>query len=152
MIFRVRNALCVVQKCDFGHFEPHIMRFWTPKVVCLWRLRAKGVPLWMTSPMTSAITSSFRKAIVLLFAIIRRECMECIAQGHVTGATPYCVIVSSSSNGSLLDTSKIKNAPIELKIVTGIFSTTPDTMSVSVLRENDVITLPRPFTHLLREK
>ena len=102
--------------------------------------------------MTSAITSSIRKAIVLLFAIVLRECVECIAQGHVTGVTPYCAIVTSSSKGSLLDASKIKTALIELKIGTGMFSSTPDTMAMSVLRENDVITLPRPFTHLLREK
>ena len=71
--------------------------------------------------------------------------MECIAQGHVTGATPYCAIMTSSSNGSLLDASKIKSAPIELKFGTGMFSSTPDTMVTSVSRENDVITLPRPF-------
>ena len=80
----------------------------------------------MTSPMTSAITSSIRKAIVL------RECAECIAQGHVTGDTPYCAIVTSSSNGSLLDASKIKSAPIELKFGTGMFSSTPDRMATSV--------------------
>ena len=74
--------------------------------------------------------------------------MECIAQGHVTGATPYCAIVTSSSNGSLLDASKIKSAPIELKIGMGMFSSTPDTMASSVLRENDVITLPRPLYSL----
>ena len=74
--------------------------------------------------------------------------MECIAQGYVTGATPYCAIVTSSSNGSLLDASKIKSAPIELKFGTGMFSSTPDTMAMSVLRENDVITLPRPFYSL----
>ena len=71
-------------------------------------------------------------AIVLMFAIVRRECVECIAQGHVTGVTPYCAIVTSSSKGSLRDTSKIKNAPIELKIGTGMFSSTPDTMAMSV--------------------
>ena len=102
----------------------------------------------MTSPMTSAITSSIRKSIVLLFAIVRRECAECIAQGHVTGDTPYCAIVTSSSTGSLLDASKIKNAPIELKIGMGMLSTTPDTMTVFILRKNDVITLPRPFYSL----
>ena len=90
------------------------------------------------------ITQSIVSAIVLLFAIVLRECVECTAQGHVTGATPYC----TSSNGSLLDTSKIKNALIELKIGTGMFSSTPDTMAMSVLRENDVITLPRPFYSL----
>ena len=57
--------------------------------------------------------------------------MECIAQGHVIGATPYCAIVASS-NGSLLDASKIKSAPIELKFGTGMFSSTPDTMATSV--------------------
>ena len=71
-----------------------------------------------------------------------------IAQGHVTGVTPYCAIVTSSSKGSLPDGSKIKSAPIELKIGTGMFSTTLDTMAASVLRENDVITLPRPFYSL----
>ena len=74
--------------------------------------------------------------------------MDCIAQGHVTDATPYCAIVTSSSNGSLLDASKIKSAPIELKFGTGMFLSTPDTMAASVLRENDVITLPRPFYSL----
>ena len=83
-----------------------------------------------------------------MFAIVRRECMECIAQGHVTDATPYCEIVTSSSNGSLLDASKIKSAPIELKFGAGMFSSTPDTMEASVSRENDVITLPRPFYSL----
>ena len=86
----------------------------------------------MTSLMMSEITQSIVPAIVLLFAIVRRECMECIAQGHVTGATPYCAIVTSSSNGSLLDASKIKYAPIELKFGTGMFSSTPDTMATSV--------------------
>ena len=85
--------------------------------------------------MTSAITQSIRKAIVLEVAIVLRECMEYIAQGHVTGATPYCAIVTSSSNGSLLDASKTKNAPIELKIGTGMFSSTADTIATSVLRE-----------------
>ena len=49
---------------------------------------------------------------------------------------------------------KFKNAPIELKIGTGMFSTTPDTMAVSVLRENDVVTsrYHAYFTHMLREK
>ena len=83
-----------------------------------------------------------------MLAIVRRECVECIAQGHVTGATPYCAIVTSSSNESLLDASKIKNAPIELKIGTGMFSSTPGTMATSVLRENDFIALPRPFYSL----
>ena len=83
-----------------------------------------------------------------MFAIVRRERMECIAQGHVTGATPYCAIVTSSSNGSLLDASKIKSALIELKFGTGMFSSTADTMATSVLRENDVIALPRPFYSL----
>ena len=106
----------------------------------------------MTSPMTSAITQSIRKSIVLLFAIVLRECAECIAQGHVTGATPYCAIVTSLTGGSPLEKSKIQSAPIALKIGTGMFSSTPDTMAVFILRENDVITLPRPFTHLLREK
>ena len=46
----------------------------------------------------------------------------------------YCVIAS-----------KIKNAPIKLKFETGMLSTTPDTMATSVLRKNDVITLPSPF-------
>ena len=74
--------------------------------------------------------------------------MECIAQGHVTGDTPYCAIVTSSSKGSPRDASKIKNAPIELKFGTGMFSSTPDKMAMSVLRENDVIMLPRPFYSL----
>ena len=74
--------------------------------------------------------------------------MECIAQGHVTGATPYCAIVTSSSNGSLLDASKTKSAPIELKFGTGMFSSTPDTMATSVLRENDVIAPSHPFYSL----
>ena len=87
-------------------------------------------------------------SIVLLFAIVRRECVECIAQGHVTGVTPCFAIVTSSSKGSLLDASKIKSASIELKIDTGMFSTTPDAIAVSVLREIDVTTLPRPFYSL----
>ena len=70
----------------------------------------------------------------ILFAIVLRECVECVAQGHVTCATPYCAIVTSSSKGSLLDASK-KNAPIELKFGTGMFSTTPDTMMVFILRK-----------------
>ena len=102
----------------------------------------------MTSPMTSAITQSIVPAIVLLFAIVLREYVECNAQSHVTDVTPYCAIVTSSSNGSLLDASKIKSAPIELKFGTGMFSSIPDTMATSVLRENDVITLPRPFYSL----
>ena len=61
-------------------------------------------------------------------------------QVQVTGATPYYAIVTSLSNGSLLDASKIKNAPIELKYGMGTFLSTPDTMATSVLRENDVIT------------
>ena len=64
---------------------------------------SQGSPLWMTSPMTSAITQSIRKSIVLLFAIVLRECAECIAQGHVTGATPYCAIVTSLTGGSPLE-------------------------------------------------
>ena len=62
----------------------------------------------MTSPMTSAITQSIRKSIVLLFAIVLRECAECIAQGHVTGATPYCAIVTSLTGG--VTTRKVKNS------------------------------------------
>ena len=68
--------------------------------------------------------------------------MECIVQGLVTGLIW----------GSLIGASKIKSAPIELKIGTGMLSTKPDTGSASVLRENDVIMLPRPFYYLLREK
>ena len=78
--------------------------------------------------------------------------MECIAQGHVTGATPYCAMLRSLGRGSPLEKSKIQSAPIALKFGTGMFSTMPDTMAMFILRENDVITLPRPFTHLLREK
>ena len=100
----------------------------------------------MTSSMASAITQSIVPAIVLLFSLVHRECLECIAQGHVTGATPYCAIVTSASNGSLLDASK--SARIELKFSTGVFSSTPDTMATLVLRENDVIVLPRPFYSL----
>ena len=77
-------------------------------------------------------------AIVLLFAIVHREFMECIEQGPVTGATPYCAIVTSSSNGSLLDASKIKSALIELKFGTVLFSSTPDTMVVLFFRNCDV--------------
>ena len=51
--------------------------------------------LWMTSSMTPEITQSIVRAIVLLFSIVRRECVECIAQGHVTGATPYCAMLRS---------------------------------------------------------
>ena len=50
--------------------------------------------------------------------------MECIAQGQVTGVTPYCAIVMSSSKGLLLDASKIKSAPIELKIGQGFVKNT----------------------------
>ena len=85
-------------------------------------------------------------------SIVRRECAECIAQGHVTGVTPYCAIVTSSSKGSLLDTSKIKTAPIELKIGTGMFSTTPDTMAMSVYVKMTSSRYHAHFTHLLREK
>ena len=67
-----------------------------------------------------------------IVSFVRWEYVECIAQGHVTGVKTYCVIVASSAKGSLLDASKIKNAPIELKIGTGMFSTTPDTMAMSV--------------------
>ena len=59
--------------------------------------------------------------------------MECIAQGHVTGVTPYYAIVTSSSKRSLLDASKIRDALIELKIGTGIFSA--DTMAEFMLRK-----------------
>ena len=103
----------------------------------------------MTSRKKSAFTSSIHRSIFLLSAIVRQECVECIAQGHVTGDTPYCAIVTSSSNGSLLDASKIKSAPIELNIGTDMLSTTPDTTAVSVSTENDVITLPRPFYYLI---
>ena len=82
------------------------------------------------------------------YSIVRRECVECIAQGHVTGVTPDCTIVTSSSKGPVLDASKVKSAPIELKFGLGMFSSTPDAMAMSVLRENDVITLPRPFYSL----
>ena len=102
----------------------------------------------MTSPMTSAITQSIRKAIALVFSIDRRKCVECIAQGHVTGVTPYCAMLRSLGWGYHRLASKIKSAPIELKIGTGMFSSTPDTMATSVSRENDVITLPRPFYSL----
>ena len=61
----------------------------------------------MTSSLTSAITSSIHRAIVLLFTIVRRECVECIAQGHVTGVTRYCAIVTSSSKGSLRQKLKV---------------------------------------------
>ena len=60
--------------------------------------------------------------------------------------------IAQSSKGSLLDASKIKNAPIKLKFGTGMFSSMPDTMVMSVLRENDVITLPRPFYSLAMRK
>ena len=63
-------------------------------------IEAKRSSLWMTSPMTSAITQSIRKSIVLLFAIVLRECAECIAQGHVTGATPYCAMLRSLGWGT----------------------------------------------------
>ena len=101
-------------------------------------------PLWVTSPMTSAITRSNRKAIVLMF-VGNVWNVLCKVTWQVSRPS---AIVTSSSKGSLFDASKIKNAPIEMKIGTGLFSTTPDTMAVSVLRENDVITLPRPFYSL----
>ena len=63
-------------------------------------IETQGGALWMTSPMTSAITQSIRKSIVLLFAIVLRECAECIAQGHVTGATPYCAMLRSLGWGT----------------------------------------------------
>ena len=47
-----------------------------------------------------AITQSIVPAIVLLFAIVRRECAECIAQGHVTGVTPYCAMLRSLGWGT----------------------------------------------------
>ena len=116
-----------------------------------WRLRAKRSPLWMTSPMTSAITQSIVLAIVLLFAIVLEVCLECIAQDHVTGATPLSVRCTNS--GAYWFVVRLrKSARIALKFCTCMFSTTPDTMVMFILQENDVITLPRPFTHLLREK
>ena len=48
----------------------------------------------------------------------------------------------------IIDASKIKSAPIELKLGTGMFSSTPDTIATSVLRENAGVTLPRPFYSL----
>ena len=50
------------------------------------------------------------------------------------------VLMTSSFKGSPLKKSKkIQSTPIELKIGTGKFSSTPDTMVVLIFRENDVI-------------
>ena len=121
-------------------------------VVCFDFLRLKGSPSWMTSPIMSAIKQSNRKTIVLLFAIVRRECVECIAQGHVTGVTPYCVIVTSSSKGSLLDASKIKSAPIELKIGTGMFRVRPTRLWRRFYVKMTSSRYQAYFNHLLGEK
>ena len=68
------------------------------------------------------------------------------------GHAPIAQCCDHSAGGPQLGKSKIQSAPIALKIGTGMFSSTPDTMAMLILRKNDVITLPRPFTHLLREK
>ena len=47
---------------------------------------------------------------------------------------------------------KIQSALIELKFGTGMVWTTPDTMVMFILRKNDVISRPRPLTHLQHEK
>ena len=57
---------------------------------------------------TSEITQSIVPAIFLLFAIVRRECLECIAQGHVTGATPYCAMLRSLGWGTTTWRQKLK--------------------------------------------
>ena len=43
-------------------------------------------------------------------------------------------------------------APIDMKLPTRVVSTTPNTMNVFVLRENDVIRRTHPFSHLEHEK
>ena len=65
---------------------------------------------------------------------------------------PIAQCCDLSAGGPQLGKSKIQSAPIALKIGTDMFLSTPDTMAVFIVRENDVIALPRPFTHLLREK
>ena len=67
-----------------------------------WFLENHGAALCMTPSMASEITQSVVTDIVLLFAIVLRECVECIAQSHVTGIMPYCAIVTSSSKSHCL--------------------------------------------------
>ena len=52
---------------------------------------------------------------------------------------PFKTLMTSSWWRHRSKKSKIQSAPIELKIGTGMFSNTPDTMVMLILRENDVI-------------
>ena len=66
---------------------------------------------------------------------------RCHAHGHALLCN-----AAVSRRGSPFEKSKIQSAPIGLKFGTGMFSTTPDTVAMFILRENDVITQPHPFT------
>ena len=61
-------------------------------------------------------------------------------------------MLRSLSRGVIAKIEKIQSAPIELKFGTGMVWTTPDTMVMFILRKNDVISRPRPLTHLQHEK
>ena len=84
----------------------------------------------MTSSMASAITQ-------FIFSAIVRYCSSKMCKMYCARSGDRCHAQLRNS-----DAPKIKSAPIELKIGTGMFSPTPDTMAMSVLRQNDVITLP----------
>ena len=66
---------------------------------------------------------------------------RCHAHGHTLLRN-----AAVSRPGSPFEKSKNQSAPIGLKFGTGMFSTTPETMAMFILRENDVITQPHPFT------
>ena len=61
-------------------------------------------------------------------------------------------MLRSLSRGVIAKIEKFQSAPIELKFGTGMVWTTPDTMVMFILRKNDVISRPRPLTHLQHEK
>ena len=65
----------------------------------------------------------------------------------------FCAKMTSSRCHAHLLTCYVKNkgAPIALKICTSIVSTSADVVAVLVFRNSDVITLPRPFAHMLHE-
>ena len=67
-------------------------------------------------------------------------CARSRDRGHA-----HDVMLRSLGEGLSQKFEKFQSAPIELKFGIGMFSTAPDTMATLVLRENDVIRLPRPL-------
>ena len=113
-----------------------------------WGIETHGSAPWMTSPMTSAITLSIRIAIVLVFAIVLQECVECIAQGHVTGATPYCAMLRSLGGGT---TARRQNLKV-LRLSWNLVRVCPTRWRHRFYVKMTSSRCHAHLTHLLREK